>query len=69
MGHEYVEMKNTHAAVEAYRRAVGSSRFSGFLSNRNAHQLTVHQMSTGRIIVLGTAWGKLTNCWTCITML
>jgi anaphase-promoting complex subunit 8 len=25
MGHEYVEMKNTHAAVEAYRRAVGQS--------------------------------------------
>jgi anaphase-promoting complex subunit 8 len=25
MGHEYVEMKNTHAAVEAYRRAVGPS--------------------------------------------
>jgi anaphase-promoting complex subunit 8 len=25
MGHEYVEMKNSHAAIEAYRRAVGSS--------------------------------------------
>jgi anaphase-promoting complex subunit 8 len=24
MGHEYVEMKNSHAAIEAYRRAVGS---------------------------------------------
>jgi len=24
MGHEYVEMKNTHAAIEAYRRAVGT---------------------------------------------
>lgn len=23
MGHEYVEMKNSHAAIEAYRRAVG----------------------------------------------
>jgi anaphase-promoting complex subunit 8 len=23
MGHEYIEMKNTHAAIEAYRRAVG----------------------------------------------
>ena len=23
MGHEYVEMKNAHAAIEAYRRAVG----------------------------------------------
>jgi anaphase-promoting complex subunit 8 len=25
MGHEYVEMKNSHAAIEAYRRAVGNS--------------------------------------------
>jgi anaphase-promoting complex subunit 8 len=24
LGHEYLELKNTHAAVEAYRRAVGS---------------------------------------------
>jgi anaphase-promoting complex subunit 8 len=24
MGHEYVEMKNSHAAIEAYRRAVGN---------------------------------------------
>lgn len=23
MGHEYVELKNSHAAIEAYRRAVG----------------------------------------------
>jgi anaphase-promoting complex subunit 8 len=23
MGHEYIEMSNTHAAIEAYRRAVG----------------------------------------------
>jgi hypothetical protein len=29
MGHEYVEMKNSHAAIEAYRRAVGMSIFSG----------------------------------------
>jgi len=25
LGHEYLELKNTHAAVEAYRRAVGSN--------------------------------------------
>lgn len=23
MGHEYVEVKNSHAAIESYRRAVG----------------------------------------------
>lgn len=27
MGHEYVEMKNSHAAIEAYRRAVGKECF------------------------------------------
>ena len=26
MGHEYVEMKNTHAAIESYRRAVDVNR-------------------------------------------
>lgn len=25
MGHEYVEMKNSHAAIEAYRKAVGTA--------------------------------------------
>jgi len=28
MGHEYVEMKNSHAAIEAYRRAVGMYHIS-----------------------------------------
>jgi hypothetical protein len=28
MGHEYVEMKNSHAAIEAYRRAVGTVQIS-----------------------------------------
>jgi anaphase-promoting complex subunit 8 len=26
MGHEYIEMKNTHAAIESYRRAVDANR-------------------------------------------
>jgi len=25
LGHEYLELKNTHAAIEAYRKAVGTS--------------------------------------------
>ena len=29
MGHEYVELKNTHAAVVAYKRALGKSFFEG----------------------------------------
>jgi anaphase-promoting complex subunit 8 len=35
MGHEYVEMKNSHAAIEAYRRAVGVSIFSIPLGLKN----------------------------------
>lgn len=31
MGHEYVEMKNSHAAIEAYRRAVGTGPNLNFL--------------------------------------
>lgn len=29
MGHEYVELKNTHAAIESYRRAIGGAVDSG----------------------------------------
>ena len=25
MGHEFVELKNSHAAIEAYRKAIGQS--------------------------------------------
>ena len=37
MGHEYVEMKNTHAAIEAYRRAIGMSTasFPGINTNND----------------------------------
>jgi anaphase-promoting complex subunit 8 len=27
MGHEYLEMKNSHAAIEAYRRGIGTPLF------------------------------------------
>lgn len=27
MGHEFVELKNSHAAIEAYRKAIGQSPF------------------------------------------
>ena len=32
MGHEYVEMKNSHAAIEAYRKAVGRCSAGEFRS-------------------------------------
>jgi hypothetical protein len=28
MGHEFVELKNSHAAIEAYRKAIGQWLFS-----------------------------------------
>lgn len=37
MGHEYVEMKNSHAAIEAYRRAVGTT--SDILNDNPVHVL------------------------------
>ena len=30
MGHEYVELKNSHAAIEAYRKAVGERHGNDF---------------------------------------
>lgn len=30
MGHEFVELKNSHAAIEAYRRAVGTCYLSAW---------------------------------------
>ena len=49
MGHEFVEMKNSHAAIEAYRKAVGESAdlcpgdpFTG--SVNSDHSNSVHRM-------------------------
>ena len=39
MGHEYLEMKNSHAAIEAYRRGVGK------------HQSSECKSSTVRLII------------------
>jgi anaphase-promoting complex subunit 8 len=32
MGHEYIELKNSNAAIEAYRRAAGKSAVTQFFS-------------------------------------
>ena len=66
MGHEYVEMKNSHAAIEAYRKAVGT--YQSTASVPCSIQLVMPytlslrvQMSTGRIIGPGMVWLKHTN--------
>lgn len=49
MGHEYVEMKNTHAAVEAYRRAIGAIRpldLSWRWRNSSAHRRQPQRLSS-----------------------
>ncbi|KAG6832599.1 hypothetical protein H0H92_014435 [Tricholoma furcatifolium] len=38
MGHEYVEMKNSHAAIEAYRRAVGKFLVSAIIFSVLKHK-------------------------------
>lgn len=36
MGHEYVEIKNTNAAIASYRRAVGEFLFKDFMPHELA---------------------------------
>jgi tetratricopeptide (TPR) repeat protein len=59
MGHEYVEMKNSHAAIEAYRRAVGKRSFLTF-----SWRLTIftRKMLTARITEHGTVLVRHMSC-------
>jgi Tfp pilus assembly protein PilF len=60
MGHEFVQLKNSHAAIEAYRRAVGASiSFCSVPSRRDDDD--IDQMQTGRITELGTVSDRLMN--------
>lgn len=59
MGHEYVEMSNTHAAIEAYRRAC--RKYLGLLNYANhlplhllMRALHLSQRRIGRTTELGT---------------
>ena len=40
MGHEYIELKNSNAAIEAYRRAAGRSTAVVLLFNPKRTYLT-----------------------------
>jgi hypothetical protein len=40
MGHEFVELKNSHAAIEAYRRAIGGSDLAFSFAGTPADPLT-----------------------------
>ncbi len=49
MGHEFVEMKNAHAAIEAYRKAIGMSSNYSMLSMSTAGLMFLSCLSTNRI--------------------
>jgi hypothetical protein len=47
MGHEFVELKNSHAAIEAYRKAIGESGCCSFVvlkSDRNRYLVRLRQV-------------------------
>lgn len=67
MGHEYIEMKNSHAAIEAYRKAVGERfTYSCDASRAWLTRLMDPQTSTGKIIGRGTVSDRHTNYSACI---
>ena len=60
MGHEYVEMKNSHAAIEAYRRAVGEGSFPTFsLRLTHLHEEDVNRKDYRAWYGLGQAYELL----------
>lgn len=59
MGHEFVELKNSHAAIEAYRRAVGEWIQSW---RGSAHLIRSYQTSIQKTTELGTVWVRSMNC-------
>jgi hypothetical protein len=64
MGHEYVEIKNTNAAIASYRRAVGEffrSSSSSHIEMRELTRVGSIQMSTERITEPGMVLGRLMN--------
>ena len=59
MGHEYVEMKNSHAAIEAYRRAVGMWKSWIFLRRSWPTSLDVNRKDYRAWYGLGQAYELL----------
>ena len=52
MGHEFVELKNSHAAIEAYRKAIGRCHLSEW--DQEDPPADPIQMSTPKTIGRGT---------------
>jgi hypothetical protein len=75
MGHEYMEMRNSAAAVQCYRNAVNISEVSNAFAY-NLHLPCSCVLSSvffnffvfSLIIARGMDWAKLTKCFICINM-
>jgi len=69
MGHEYVEMKNSHAAIEAYRRAVDVNRkdyrawygLGQAYELLNMHQYALHYYQHATALRFVLAYTSITN--------
>jgi len=59
MGHEYVEMKNSHAAIEAYRRAVGMYFLASLATEYSQRDLDVNRKDYRAWYGLGQAYELL----------
>lgn len=62
MGHEYVEIKNTNAAIASYRRAVGAALVT-IQQMVSADATLGTQTSIARTTGRGTDWDRRTNSW------
>ena len=61
MGHEYMEMKNTSAAIESYRQAIGTVIFRQYHFRQclfSKFSSLFLQRSVRVIIVLGMDWDR-----------
>jgi anaphase-promoting complex subunit 8 len=59
LGHEYVEQKNSHAAIEAYRRAIGMLLYRTYVHTSFNPGLDVNRMDYRAWYGLGQAYELL----------
>lgn len=46
MGHEYMEMKNTNAAIQCYRQAIGKTQlFCSFKINKKVEKFKIDELN------------------------
>ena len=71
MGHEFIELKNTNAAIQSYRHAIGNLLHACMISATSATRPTLtlcfqqFQRSARETTGHGTGWAKRTKCSKC----